>query len=341
MSSKPAGTLRATANPRYVNLVELKHDRDSTSHGRSHRRGAREMTLSRVFRIARALGCRIAAIVSLLVVLGRSTPAHADNVDELIRQLETDGSDKVRLSAALNLTKLGDQRAILALAKAIANDGDKTVRGAAAVGLGELVTDKTKPSYKNLAIAALKRAAANDDSDLVRGQAEKALKAIGVAGPTPGPTPQQAGGGGIYVNIGPMSSKTGDSAVDSKLKALMVKVAMKTMSRVASGMATTWPGGVPTRAMLDAKGAAGFYIDGTLNELKVKESGSSSTVSCKINMLLASYPEKSIFGLLTGGASVQASASDLALAREDCVSAVVEDLIAKKIVPTINTKAGP
>jgi hypothetical protein len=57
--------------------------------------------------------------------------------------------------------------------------------------------------------------------------------------------------------------------------------------------------------------------------------------------LLASYPEKSIFGLLNGGASVQASGSDVALAREDCVSAVVEDLIAKKIVPTINTKAGP
>jgi len=59
-------------------------------------------------------------------------------------------------------------------------------------------------------------------------------------------------------------------------------------------------------------------------------------------MLLASYPDKSIFGLLNGGASVQAtgSARDIALAREDCVSAVVEDLIAKKIVPTINTKAG-
>ena len=60
-------------------------------------------------------------------------------------------------------------------------------------------------------------------------------------------------------------------------------------------------------------------------------------------MLLASFPDKSIFGLLNGGASVQASgsANDIALAQEDCVSAVVEDLIAKKIVPTIITKATP
>lgn len=299
------------------------------------------MTLSRVFRIVRAAALRAATIVALLAVVTRGTPAHADNIDELIRQLSSDDSDKVRLSAALNLAKLGDQRAILPLAKAIGNDGDKNVRGAAALGLGQLVTDRTKPSVKNLAIAALKRASANDDSDSVRGQADKALKAIGVTAPTPIPTPPPSGGA-IYVNIGPMSSRTGDATVDGKMKTLMMKIAARTMSKAASSMATTWPGGAPTKAMLDAKGTAGFYIDGTVNELKVKETGSSTTVSCKINMLLASYPDKSIFGLLNGGASVQASgsATDISLAREDCVSAVVEDLIAKKIVPTINTKAG-
>ena len=54
-------------------------------------------------------------------------------------------------------------------------------------------------------------------------------------------------------------------------------------------------------------------------------------------MLLASFPDKSVFGFLNGGAKVQGSASpsDIELASEDCVSAVVEDLIAKKIVPTI------
>ncbi|MBC7977828.1 MAG: HEAT repeat domain-containing protein [Myxococcales bacterium] len=275
----------------------------------------------------------------MVAVLGRAAPARADNVDELVRQLENDDSDKVRLSAALNLTKLGEQRAILALAKAVNNDSDRSVRGAAAVGLGGLVTDKTKSSVKNLAIAALRRAASSDASDLVRTQADKALKAIDGGGPQTTPPPS---GGAIYVNIGPMSSKTGDSGNDVKLKALMTRIATKTMTKVASSMAITWPGGTPTAAMLSARSTVGFYIDGTLNELKVKESGSSTTVSCKINMLLASFPDKSIFGLLHGGATVQASgrSTDIDLAREDCVSAVVEDLIAKKIVPTINIKAG-
>jgi hypothetical protein len=283
---------------------------------------------------------RAATIAVMIVVVTRATTARADNVDELARQLENDDSDKVRLSAALNLTKLGNARSILPLASALERDGDKSVRGAAAVGLGKLVTDKTKSSIKNLAVAALRRAAETDESDFVRSQADKALKAIGVTTGT-GTTPTP-GGGAIYVNIGPMSSKTGDTSIDGKLKALMVKVANKTMTKAAPSMAITWPGGAPSKAQLDAKATQGFYVDGTVNELKVKQSGSSTTVSCKINMLLASFPDKSIFGLLNGGASVQASGSlsDVALARDDCVSAVVEDLIAKKIVPTINIKAG-
>jgi hypothetical protein len=295
------------------------------------------MTSSRVFRIVGAVCARVATTAVMLVVIARATPARADNVDELVRQLENDDSDKVRLSAALNLTKLGNARAILPLASAVERDGDKSVRSAAAVGLGRLVTDRTDPKVKAKAIAALTRARDSDDSELVKAQAARALKAIGATEAVT-PTP----GGGIYVNIGPMSSKTGDAAVDPKLRALMVKIATRTMAKVASNMATTWPGGVPTKAMLDAKSTQGFYVDGTVNDLKVKESRSSTMVSCKINMLLASFPDKSIFGLLSGGASVQASgsATDIALAREDCVSAVVEDLIAKKIVPTITTKAG-
>lgn len=299
------------------------------------------MTSSRVLGIARA-AVRVVSIAVALVVAGRATPARADNVSELIRQLGDDDSDKVRLSAALNLTKLGDPRAILPLAKALGNDTDKSVRGAAAVGLGKLITDKTDPRIRRLAVSALTQASQSDDSDFVRGEAGKALKAIGVtAAGTRVQTPQS--GTAIYVNIGPMAAKTGDAAVDARLKSLMAKVANQTMTRVASNMAITWPGGgAPTQAMLMAKSTVGFYVDGTVNELKVKQAGSSTTVSCKINMLLASYPDKSIFGLLNGGASVEASGSstNLALAGEDCVSAVVEDLIAKKIVPTISSKVG-
>ncbi len=283
---------------------------------------------------------RIAVIAAVLLIVLRAVPARADAVASLIGQLE-DSSDKVRLAAALNLSKLGDAKAILPLAKTVQNDSSEKVRGAAAVGLGKLVTATTSKSVRGLAIKALEKAAASDPTAFVKDQAARSLKALGAGGTTNDTTPTPSGGA-IYVNIGPMSSKTGNAEQDPKLRQLMVKTATSTMGKSAKSMATTFPGGgTPTKNQLTAKGFQGFYVDGTLNELKVSTSGSTATISCKVSMLLASFPDKSVFGFLNGGAKVQGSTSerDIALAGEDCVSAVIEDLIAKKIVPTICTKA--
>jgi len=280
-------------------------------------------------------------VVVVLALL--ATRAHAGQVESLIDQLNNDGTDKVRLAAAVNLAKLGDAKAILPLAKALLNDSDKNVRGACAAALGVLVTSSTKSSIKGLVVNNLKSAAENDSSDFVKQQANKALAAItGQGGTTTTTThnPTTSGGsGGIYVNIGPMSSKAG-SANDAKLRALMVKVANQTLGKVASHMGTTWPGGLPSKTVLAQKSVSGFYVDGTLNTLSAKVSGSTATITCKVSMLLADFPDKNMFGFLNGGASVQGAASekDQAMAGEDCVSAVIEDLISKKIVPTICSK---
>ena len=288
---------------------------------------------------------RIASFVVVVMLLALGRPAHADNVDALVTQLANDDSDRVRLSAALNLAKLGDgsTKVVLALAKALLNDGDKDVRAACAVGLGKLVTSRTSSTLKGLAVKNLQNAASNDSSEFVKQQAQKALIQItGQSGSSgTGPGPSTSGGGGIYVNIGPMSSKTGQN--DDKLKALMVKVAQQTMARSAPGMTTSWPGGPPSKGALASKKVAGFYVDGTLNQLQVKTSGGGATISCKVSMLLADFPDKNMFGFLNGGASVTAgtSAADQAMASEDCVQAVIENLIANKIVPTIKSKVSP
>jgi hypothetical protein len=275
------------------------------------------------------------AIVFLFALLITSRVAHADNVDTLIKQL-TDSSEKVRLAAALNLAKGGDERAIYPLAKAVTGDDDKDVRAAAAVGLAKLIPNFPKNNRKGIAVANLKSAARNDSSSFVKQQAQKALDTINGGGSS-SPTPS-GGGGGIYVNIGPMSSKTTGSN-NTKLRALMVKTAQKTMGKVAPTMSLTWSG-TASKAALAAKGVAGFYVDGTLNTLDIKTSGGGATISCKVSMLLADFPDKSVFGFLNGGASVTASSSqgDQELAAEDCVTAVIENLIANKIVPTIKSK---
>jgi len=230
----------------------------------------------------------------------------------------------------------------------LGNDDDAQVRSVAAAGLGRLVTPTTKPVLRDLAVKTLTIASTQDDSGDVRKQAAASLALItgNKAKPTDESVSGSSGGGkkgGVFVFVGPMSSKTG-GADDSKLRDLMARTASKTLSKTEPTYVLSGTGGkAMSQKELDAKGIAGFYVDGTLNEMVEKDSGSSSMISCKVSMLLASYPDKSIFGLLNGGAKVQAStsASDKALAHQDCVEAVITDLIAKKIIPTIHSKVSP
>nr|MBP9088602.1 HEAT repeat domain-containing protein [Kofleriaceae bacterium] len=277
-------------------------------------------------------------VVGMYVLLSILAPrvAYADNVDTLIGQL-SDSSPKVRLSAALSLTKIGDARAISAFAGALAKDPDKNVRATLAVGLGVLVTDKVKPAQRTAVISALTRAQ-KDENEFVRKQADKALASLKGGAGTAEPA---VAAGAIYLELGPMASKVKETALD--FPGVMRKTSQKTVAREAKDMATTWPGGKsPTKAQLDQKSVQGFYLDGTLIELTTKEKGSSTIVSCKVSMLIATLPDKSMFGFLNGSASVDASTdpADVAEAKKDCIDAVVEDLVTKKVLPTIKTKAG-
>lgn len=281
-----------------------------------------------------------ALLVGLAIVLGLAVtarPAHADNVDALIKDLKSGSDYKIRLSAVLALAKLGDKRAIEPLADAL-GDRDKTVRGASAVALGKLVDASVSMALREKILAGLDALEKRESASSIKTQAQK-TRAI-VKGLAPPPAPAAAPGkGAIYVDVGAMAATVEPSAA---LKTLMRKTAQGMLKSKGAEMLQTWPGGKnPGKKDLDAKGVRGFHVDGTVNELVVKQKGSTATVSCKISMLIATYPEKSIFAVLSGGAAVQGSndAKDIELAGKDCVAAVIEDLVATKVVPTIRSKA--
>ncbi|HLU67771.1 MAG TPA: HEAT repeat domain-containing protein [Kofleriaceae bacterium] len=272
--------------------------------------------------------------LALLVVLLLAWPgaARADQVDRLIAQLRSASDYKVRLSAALNLAKIGDRRAIPVFVRAL-KDTDKTVRGVAAAGLGKLVTSATPASLRKQAMAALRTSAAKDSNAFVRRQAQKAYQVLRAI--------DEGGGGGAvaagatYVNIGGMSAETRNSGT---IRSVMRRTVAETFRKKASRMVTDWPGGEPSARELKARRVSAFHVDGTVNEIRV----SGGLVECKVSMLLATYPQKSMFGFLKGGAKVEAgrSQSDIDAAAQDCVAAVAEDLIARKIIPTIQARAG-
>jgi hypothetical protein len=273
----------------------------------------------------------VALLATVFLLLALGSTAMADKVDTLIKRMLDSDDYKQRLSAALNLQKTGDARAVPAFIKAL-EDSDKTVRGVAAASLGKLIDSSTSDKLRTSAMNALKTAAAKDDNSFVRKQAQKAYDAIKNLG-----SGGEVAGAKIYVDIGEMS----DSTKSGGMPKMMRDVTLKTMAKHAPKMATKWPGGkAPSKKQLGKASTTGYHVDGTLTDLDVSKSGSSATVSCKISMLLASYPDKSMFGFLKGSAKVQAGNSDkdIGYAKEDCVGAVVEDLVRRKIIPTINTR---
>jgi hypothetical protein len=267
------------------------------------------------------------AFLVVIAVVAFPLRARADNVTDLIGQLKS-GEDKIRLSAALGLSKLGDQRAVVPLVNAL-KDSDRNVRAAAAIGLGKIVTAKTKDADRKAAAAALATAAQKDSSDIVKKKAKEAADLINAIKVEP-TEPVAVPSGGVYIDLGPMDAK------DPKLKAAMRDTVVKTFGKSAKSMVTAWPGGkAPKQSELDAKGVQAFHVDGNVTEVK----SSGGMVSCKISMLIASYPDKAMFGFLKGGASVEGGNNE-ALDKADCVAAVVEDMVIKKIIPTLKTKAG-
>lgn len=271
-----------------------------------------------------------------LALVGRPGVATADKVDDLVRQLRRDPDYKVRLSAALNLGKIGDPRAVPALTEAL-RDSDKTVRGVAAAALGKLVDRRVPAKERAAAIAELERVLRADPDAFVRSQARKSydiLKNLGDGAPSTAPA------AGIYVEVGPMSDSTRQGG--PKLLTAMRTTISKTIRSKGTDLVTEWPSGrSPTKADLSRAGTrAAYYVDGTLTTLDVKKTGSMAEVTCNVSLVLATYPDKAMFGFLKGGAQVQTGATerDIDEGKQDCVGAVLEDIVARQVVPTIRSR---
>jgi hypothetical protein len=270
----------------------------------------------------------------LLATVAWVSSASANSVDDRAHKLRHDPDYKVRLSAAVNLGKLGDRRAVPALLDAV-GDRDKTVRGVSAAALGKLVDAEVATELRERVIVALARAAEGDGHRLVRSEARRSLEAIRRL---QAPPLRAAGAGSIYVHVGPMADATRQAP---RVPALMRHKVTESLGRRAPRFATRWANGrQPSQAELRRSGTTAFYIDGSLASLTVSRTPRPH-VACAISLMLGTYPEKSLFGFMRGGAEVYAaSATDTALAEatSDCVAAVLDDIVGQRLVPTIEAR---
>ena len=270
----------------------------------------------------------------LLAGLLAALPVAADKVDDLLRQLGADSDFKVRLSAALNLGKLGDKRAVPGLIIAL-RDADKTVRGVAAAALGKMVDAGVPRPVIDRTIGELLQTAKSDPDGFVRGQAERAVAAVRQL--TGGP---ETGTKSVYVEVGPMADSTKGGG--ASLRPVMRTTVTTAIVKKAPSYLTAWPGGKsPSRAELAKAGAAAaFYVDGTLTSLAVVPRGKMVEISCNVSLLIATYPDKSMFAFPSGGGVVQtdAAAQSVEEGRRDCVVAVLEDVVKRQVVPVIQAR---
>ena len=132
-------------------------------------------------------------LVASAVLSSGIARAQSADIDRLVKNLTSSDDFRIRTQAALALGASKTPRAVDPLCSAL-NDGNTTVRAAAAAALGKLSLGGGE---------CLSRRLATETSDVVKSAIQKALESAGEAEPVFGPDTR------FYVAIGKTTDKTG------------------------------------------------------------------------------------------------------------------------------------
>jgi len=283
---------------------------------------------------------RLLAVIAACVLFART--AAADTVDKNVGELQSSGATyKVRLAAALALSKSRDPRAIIALSTALGNDREATVRRVAALALEKMIDGRTPDDAKELGLDALNQASTLDKDPKVRATAELSLKSL-AAYRKKKSTPGGKSGNNppVFVNVDPTIDQSKRLSKDQGDR--VNKIVKRNVE--GTGYATSWPGGgLPTQGELSSSRSRAFIIASTIKKVDITKSGTQTQIACTVTVRVAPWQGKD--GGEKWEANRAASASGSAKAttgnRErdveggvrDCIEAVAEDVTSRKVVP--------
>jgi len=282
---------------------------------------------------------RVLVVLALMVLCART--AAADKIDQNVRQLHGSSSAKVRLAAALALSKSRDARAVIAVADALEHDDDAAIRRVCALALEKMVNARTAADAIAVALDSLDRVAAGDDDDNVRRTASKTAAALArfrrttqkPAAVARGDRPE------VFVKVDATLDPTGRASAEAgeRLRAIVKK------SVEGTGYATAWPGSLPTGAELASAGTQAFVVASTVKKVDISRVGRQTQVACTVSIRIAPWSgsdggekwEASRAANAQGSAKAMTGTSDRDVASgvRDCLEAVTEDLTARQIVP--------
>jgi len=293
---------------------------------------------------------RTLAVVAACLVLCMIRTASADTTETNVAQLAGTGSYKVRLAAALALSKSRDARAVIAVADALANDTDPTIRRVAALALEKMVDSRTPADARELGLTALEEAATNDRDAKVRTTASTALKALSglkrKKGSSTSSTESSAGKPSVFVNVDPTTDQS--KKLPKEASERVMKIVKSNVER--TGYSTSWPAGLPTSAELTSARSRGFIVASTVTKLDITKAGTQTQIACTVAIRVAPWQGKD--GGEKWEANRAASASGSAKATtgnrdrdiqggvRDCIEAVAEDVTARQVVPFLKRLSG-
>jgi len=288
---------------------------------------------------------RALAVVAAWLLLWGSA-ARADTIDTSIRQMG-DSSYKVRLAAALALSKSHDPRAVIALADALVKDDDSTIRRVAALALGKMIDARTAEDARELGLDALAEAAANDIDHKVRTTAARAQQDLsGLRRKKRDPRTDARGDKPeVFVNI---DSTTDQSKVaPSDAGERLTRIVRKGVERI--GYATNWPGGLPTQTDLSSAHSRAFIIASTVKKIEISKVSRQTQISCRVEIRVAPWSgsdggekwEANKAASASGSAKAMTGNSDREIAGgvRDCLEAVAEDVTARQVMPFLKRLA--
>ena len=274
--------------------------------------------------------------VPMLVLQRR---ALADEVDDSIRELRRSRPYKTRLSAAMFLAKQRDPRAILALARAVTDDPDSTVRRLAALSLARLSQAVASSEARGAARTALERARRDRDRG-VRRSAQLALDRMNAAALAD----TSSSASRIFVHVGMPAdlSRTLPSGTTSA-----IYTALRGSLRAHAPDYEMATGALPTRAELASRKLRGFTVSAKVARIAVQPRGNHTDVSCTVSLRIGPWSGSDGNERLTadqsasatGNGKVSASRLGASRAAADCAVAVAEELAARQVVPFLRRVA--
>jgi hypothetical protein len=274
-----------------------------------------------------APGLFLAAMVTLYPASVR-----ADAIDVDVKHLRTSADYKLRLSSALNLSRVRDPRATDAMAWALEQDEQVTIRRVAALSLTRMVDESTPTPVRRRALAALRRATTADEDDKVRDNARRALEQLKGL--------EAAADAKVFLRV--VVNSDADKAPRGTADR-MRQTLQETLRRARPDWAQGSEDQLPTKAQLDKNGTKAFIVGAAVAKLEVSQMGGRAEIRCSVSVRVAPWSgsdgnevwQAHNSASASGNGKVVGASTPTAIdgSKRDCLLAVAEQITARQVVP--------